>query len=83
MFKSPSNTNEAMEMQYRSVRFTAAVQLLIARVTADMQEALKMADELIVSNQFEDLPTVIEELLQAASQDAPTSEDGELGKADG
>ena len=82
MFKTPTSQTEALEVQYRSARFSVAVELLKSRTVTDMQAAIEMADELIIANHASDLPTVIVTMLNDAAQDAPIFEDGELGKGD-
>lgn len=82
MFNTPTNHTEALEVQYRSARFSVAVELLKSRTVTDMQAAIDRADELIIANHASDLPTVIVTMLNDAAQDAPTSGDGELGKDD-
>lgn len=82
MFKTPTSQTEALEVQYRSMRFSVAVQLLRSKLVDNMQDAIEAADELIIANHASDLPTVIVTMLNDAAQDAPIFEDGELGKGD-
>ena len=82
MFKTPTSQTEALEVKYRSMRFSVAVQLLKSRTVTDMQAAINMADNLIIANHASDLPTVIVTMLNDAAQDAPTPMDGELDESD-
>ena len=77
-FKPPTDAFEALDMQYRSMRFTTACQLMLAKITNDPARALEMADEMMIQNQADDLPTVINEAMKKAAADAQAVNDEDL-----
>lgn len=74
-FLPPSDAYEALDMQYRSMRFTTAVQLMLAKMTNDPARALELADEMIIQNQADDLPTPVIEGMKKAAEDATAASD--------
>ena len=72
-FQAPNDAYEALDMQYRAMRFSTACQLMMAKITNDPARALELADEMIIQNQADDLPTPVIEGMKKAAEDAPAA----------